>query len=122
MKIVDGYQVLESIVVGMDPALDALAGVLLELVFDGNCTCETLDSPRLLQRGSSVNEIEIISAVIALIREPEGAALNLDTMAEIARLSPYYFARVSRRTTGIPAESSPLHCGWRGRSGCSPRT
>ena len=35
MKIVDGYEVLESVVVGMDPALDGFEGVLLELVFDG---------------------------------------------------------------------------------------
>ncbi len=35
MKIVDGYEVLESVVVGMDPALDGFAGVLVELVFDG---------------------------------------------------------------------------------------
>lgn len=43
-----------------------------------------------------------VEQVIALMREPEGAALNLEAMAEIARLSPYHFARVFRRTTGIP--------------------
>lgn len=35
MKVAENYEVLESVVVGMDPALDGFAGVLVELVFDG---------------------------------------------------------------------------------------
>lgn len=35
MKVADSYEVLESVVVKMDPVLDGLAGVLVELVFDG---------------------------------------------------------------------------------------
>lgn len=35
MKIVEGYEVLESVAVAMDPVLDGFAGVLVELVFDG---------------------------------------------------------------------------------------
>jgi hypothetical protein len=35
VRIVDGYEVLESVAVGMDPALDGFAGVLVELFFDG---------------------------------------------------------------------------------------
>lgn len=35
MKAADSYEVLESVVVEMDPVIDGLAGVLVELVFDG---------------------------------------------------------------------------------------
>ncbi|MCA1717345.1 MAG: hypothetical protein LC781_11115 [Actinobacteria bacterium] len=35
MQIVEGYEVLESVAVAMDPVLDGFAGVLVELVFDG---------------------------------------------------------------------------------------
>jgi hypothetical protein len=35
VKVVEGYEVLESVMVEMDPALDGFAGVLVELVFDG---------------------------------------------------------------------------------------
>lgn len=35
MKVADGYEVLESVVVKMDPVIDGFAGVLVELVFDG---------------------------------------------------------------------------------------
>jgi hypothetical protein len=35
VQLSEGYEVIESAVVGMDPALDGFAGVLLELVFDG---------------------------------------------------------------------------------------
>lgn len=35
MKIVGGYEVLESVAVAMDPVLDGFTGVLVELVFDG---------------------------------------------------------------------------------------
>lgn len=35
MRIVEGYEVLESVVVGMDAVLDGFAGVLVELIFDG---------------------------------------------------------------------------------------
>lgn len=35
MKVADSYEVLESVVVKMDPVLDGFAGVLVELVFDG---------------------------------------------------------------------------------------
>lgn len=35
MKVADGYEVLESVVVEMDPVVDGFAGVLVELVFDG---------------------------------------------------------------------------------------
>lgn len=35
MKIIEGYEVLESVAVAMDPILDGFAGVLVELVFDG---------------------------------------------------------------------------------------
>lgn len=35
MKVAEDYEVLESVVVEMDPALDGFAGVLVELVFDG---------------------------------------------------------------------------------------
>lgn len=35
VKVADGYEVLESVVVEMDPVVDGFAGVLVELVFDG---------------------------------------------------------------------------------------
>ena len=35
MKFSESYEVLESVAVGMDPAVDGFAGVLVELVFDG---------------------------------------------------------------------------------------
>lgn len=35
MKAADSYEVLESVVVEMDPVIDGLADVLVELVFDG---------------------------------------------------------------------------------------
>lgn len=35
MRLSDEHEVLESVVVGMNPALDGFAGVLVELVFDG---------------------------------------------------------------------------------------
>jgi hypothetical protein len=35
VKLSESYEVLESVVVGMDPALDGFAGVLVELTFDG---------------------------------------------------------------------------------------
>ena len=35
MKVADGYEVLESVVVEMDPVVDGFAGVLVELVLDG---------------------------------------------------------------------------------------
>jgi hypothetical protein len=35
MELPEGYEIIESIAVEMDPALDGFAGVLFELVFDG---------------------------------------------------------------------------------------
>ncbi len=35
MELPKGYEIIESIAVEMDPALDGFAGVLFELVFDG---------------------------------------------------------------------------------------
>ncbi len=35
MKVAENHEVIESVVVWMDPALDGFAGVLIELVFDG---------------------------------------------------------------------------------------
>jgi hypothetical protein len=35
VKIFEGYEVLESAVVGMDPAVDGFAGVLIELIAVG---------------------------------------------------------------------------------------
>jgi hypothetical protein len=35
VKLYESYEVLESIAVVMDPAVDGFAGVLVELVFDG---------------------------------------------------------------------------------------
>lgn len=35
MKLSESYAVLETVVVGMDPAVDGFAGVLVELTFDG---------------------------------------------------------------------------------------
>jgi hypothetical protein len=35
MELPAGYEVIESVAVEMDPALDGFAGVLVELVFDG---------------------------------------------------------------------------------------
>jgi hypothetical protein len=35
MELPEGYEIIESITVEMDPALDGFAGVLFELVFDG---------------------------------------------------------------------------------------
>jgi hypothetical protein len=35
VKLSESYEVLESVVVGMDPALDGFAGVLIELVAAG---------------------------------------------------------------------------------------
>lgn len=36
MKVAEKHEVLESAVVGMDPVVDGFAGVLVELVFDGD--------------------------------------------------------------------------------------
>ncbi|MGI8908992.1 MAG: hypothetical protein ACR2JR_00310 [Rubrobacteraceae bacterium] len=36
MKVAEKYEVLESAVVGMEPVVDGFAGVLFELVFDGD--------------------------------------------------------------------------------------
>ena len=35
MNVTDSYEVLESMAVEMDPIVDGFAGVLFELVFDG---------------------------------------------------------------------------------------
>lgn len=35
MEVAEGHEILESVVVTMDPILDGFAGVLVELVFDG---------------------------------------------------------------------------------------
>ena len=35
MRTHEGYEVLETVVVAMDPVVDGFAGVLVELVFDG---------------------------------------------------------------------------------------
>jgi hypothetical protein len=35
VDVCDSYEVIESVVVGMDPILNGFAGVLVELVFDG---------------------------------------------------------------------------------------
>src|SRR3712207_7595320 len=35
MRLSEGYEMLASVAVGMDPALDGFAGVHVELVFDG---------------------------------------------------------------------------------------
>ena len=35
MRTHEAYEVLESVVVAMDPVMDGFAGVLVELVFDG---------------------------------------------------------------------------------------
>jgi hypothetical protein len=33
--MVEGYEVLESVAVAMDPVVDGFAGVLVEIIFDG---------------------------------------------------------------------------------------
>lgn len=35
MRVAEDYEVLESVVVEMDPVMDRFAGVLVELVYDG---------------------------------------------------------------------------------------
>jgi hypothetical protein len=35
MELPDSYEVIESVAVWMDPALDGFAGVLIEIIFDG---------------------------------------------------------------------------------------
>jgi hypothetical protein len=35
VKLSESYEVLESVAVRMDPAVDGFAGVLVELIFDG---------------------------------------------------------------------------------------
>jgi hypothetical protein len=35
MELPESYEVIESVAVWMDPALDGFAGVLIEIVFDG---------------------------------------------------------------------------------------
>lgn len=35
MKVAEDYEVLESVTIAMEPAVDGFAGVLVELVFDG---------------------------------------------------------------------------------------
>ena len=35
VKLSESYEVLEAVAVGMDPAVDRFAGVLVELIFDG---------------------------------------------------------------------------------------
>lgn len=35
MNVAEDYEVIESVTVAMDPALDGFVGVLVELVFDG---------------------------------------------------------------------------------------
>ncbi len=35
MELPEGYEIIESVAMEMDPALDGFSGVLVELVFDG---------------------------------------------------------------------------------------
>lgn len=35
MKVAEDYEILESVTVAMDPAVDGFFGVLVELIFDG---------------------------------------------------------------------------------------
>lgn len=43
-----------------------------------------------------------LERVVAAMYRDEGSALCLPTMAEIANLSPYHFARTFRGVTGVP--------------------
>ena len=43
-----------------------------------------------------------VERVVATMRERLGEALTLQDLADVAHLSPYYFARVFRDMTGIP--------------------
>ena len=46
--------------------------------------------------------VPVVERVIAAMHRSEDGALCLRTMAEIANLSPYHFARTFREVTGIP--------------------
>jgi AraC family transcriptional regulator len=46
--------------------------------------------------------LPVVERVIAAMREREEGALDLRSMAEIANLSPYHFARTFRKVTGSP--------------------
>lgn len=46
--------------------------------------------------------LSIVEKVIAAMHRHEDGAINLRTMAEMANLSPYHFARTFRGVTGIP--------------------
>ena len=52
--------------------------------------------------GSDVSHRPAVERVIATMRARVDDALHLSTMAEIAHLSPYHFARTFRQVTGIP--------------------
>ena len=51
---------------------------------------------------ASSHRIVAVERVIAAMHQREDRALCLRTMAEIANLSPYHFARTFREVTGIP--------------------
>lgn len=74
MKIADGYEVLESVVVEMDPVVDGFAGVLVELVFDGEhhvLTETALGSDNLLLRLRSQDPEPVYALLAAeLTRAP----------------------------------------------------
>lgn len=74
MRIANEYEVLESVVVEMDPVTDGFAGVLVELVFDGEHVALTetaLGSGNRLLRFRSV---EPGPAYALLTAELSGAA------------------------------------------------
>lgn len=52
--------------------------------------------------GTDASHLEAVERVIAAMRERVDNTLPLYTMAEIAHLSPYHFARTFRQITGIP--------------------
>jgi hypothetical protein len=59
MQLPEGYEVIESVAVEMDPVLDGFAGVLFELVFDGEqymLTQSALGSGDRLLRFSSQDQ------------------------------------------------------------------
>ena len=76
MRAHEGYEVLESVVVAMDPVVDGFAGVLVELVFDGelHVLAETAlgsgNRPLRLHSRDQQAAYALLEAELGAVRDP----------------------------------------------------
>jgi hypothetical protein len=113
VKLSESYEVLESVAVGMDAALDGFAGVLVELVFDGEryALVETAlgSGTRLLRFRSEDRTLAYVLFEAELLnegREPCGAGWS----ATLRRRSPG-LRHAHCRTRGLPTEKPAVAAG-----------